>query len=97
MVRSKRIAAITLTGEGRCADDADAHRVHQLVHLGLAVIGGLSNTVSLEGTRRRAAALVEGGDEARLLRKVCHNLVIEHDRVPCETAGTLDRTRLSID
>jgi hypothetical protein len=40
-----------VTGESRRTDDADAHRGHQLVHLGNAAIRSLGSAVRLESRR----------------------------------------------
>ena len=50
--------------ERRVGDDARAHRVHEIEHLGVAGVGALIDPVELESLGGAAAALVECGDEA---------------------------------
>ena len=62
----------------RGGHDAHPHLVDQPEHLGFAVIGGVRNAVEAQRSRRRPAALVEGGDKAALLGHLGRHLVIGH-------------------
>ena len=56
--------------------DAHAHLVHEREHLGIAAIGAVRNAVEAQRAGRRAAALVERGDEAALPGDLRRHLVI---------------------
>ena len=53
-----------LAREHRARHDPGAHRVDEVEHRGLVGVGRALDAVALQGLRRAAAALVEGGDEA---------------------------------
>jgi hypothetical protein len=52
--------------ERRRRHDAHAHLVHEAEHLDVAAVRGVGDAVRAQGSGRRTAALVEGGEKARL-------------------------------
>src|ERR1700729_442316 len=72
-----------VAGKGGRGDDAHAHLVHQLVHLGVvAFVVAVRNSVEPQRAGGRSAALVERGDEAGLARHLRHHLVVGHGGGP---------------
>jgi hypothetical protein len=56
-----------IAAERRAGDDARPHGVDQVHHLRLAGIGVFGNAVQLQRLRGAATALIQGGNEARLV------------------------------
>src|SRR5205823_3830983 len=76
--------------ERRALDDAGAHLVHAVEHLGLARVRGLLDAVELQRLRRAATALIERGDEALTLADL-GDLLVVHPPIFAKDGGAVEQ------